>query len=367
MISNKPTSIVIFLPNLLAGGAEETTLNLINYLLRRNYKIHLIVATNQISDFYKIPEGINYINLNSNRLGTSFWRAWRTIKNLNPDLVFSTLWYSNLLIIIICKFLNKYCIVREAGLDYRTGGSISNKMFKIFASLLYKKADKVIAISESLNQNIQKELKVKNSNIVTIYNPVENFFDRKKLDYLDLKVYFNTTSANTYTALSAIRFDEIKFSYNLFLAIKKIKEIDIRLLLIGDGHKKDKIKQFIHQNQIEDKIILLDWTDNIYSFINSCDLYISSSKFEGLGNAYLAAQLLKRKCLSSNIPASNEINEIFKNGESFNDEVGDIMFKIVRAITHPELAEELPTETIKMFSEEECFNKYHEIFSRVIK
>ena len=126
MISNKPTSIVIFLPNLLPGGAEETTLNLINYLLRRNYKIHLIVATNQISDFYKIPEGINYINLNSNRLGTSFWRAWRTIKNLNPDLVFSTLWYSNLLIIIICKLLNKYCIVREAGLDYRTGGSLSN-------------------------------------------------------------------------------------------------------------------------------------------------------------------------------------------------------------------------------------------------
>ena len=37
------------------------------------------------------------------------------------------------------------------------------------------------------------------------------------------------------------------------------------------------------------------------------------SKFEGLGNSYVAAQLLNRKCLSSNIPASNEVNNIFKS------------------------------------------------------
>ena len=55
MTSNRKTSVVIFLPNLLVGGAEETTLRLIDYLLKKDYKINLVVATNKISDFYKIP------------------------------------------------------------------------------------------------------------------------------------------------------------------------------------------------------------------------------------------------------------------------------------------------------------------------
>ena len=50
---------------------------------------------------------------------------------------------------------------------------------------------------------------------------------------------------------------------------------------------------------------------NVYDFIFSCDAYVSPSRFEGLGNAYIAAQLLNKKCLSSNIDASVEINNIF--------------------------------------------------------
>ena len=111
----------------------------------------------------------------------------------------------------------------------------------------------------------------------------------------------------------------------------------------------------------------MNWTEKIYSLINSCDLYISSSKFEGLGNAYLAAHLLNKKCLSSNIPASNEINRLFNNGDSFNDEVGDIMSKIEKVISQPELTDKIPTEILKMFSEDKCFGKYQEIFSKVIK
>lgn len=326
-----------------------------------------MVATNKISKFYQIPKNVNYINLNSKRLITSFWKAFKLFRKLKPNLVFSTLWYSNLLTIVICKILKTKCIVREAGLDYRSGVTFTNKIFKLTTSLLYRRADKVIAISDSLNKNIQSQLKVEESKILTIYNPVESYFDRSILKQYDLREHFNNTTNQTYVALSAIRFDDIKFSYKLFLAIKEINKIDVRLLLVGDGHKKDEIEEFLFQNQIDEKVILLNWTEKIYSLINSCDLYISSSKFEGLGNAYLAAHLLNKKCLSSNIPASNEINRLFNNGDSFNDEVGDIMSKIEKVISQPELTDKIPTEILKMFSEDKCFGKYQEIFSKVIK
>lgn len=362
--SNEP-SILIFLPNLLVGGAEETILNLIEYLKKKNYNVTLVIATNKISNFYQIPKNIDYINLNSKRLILSFLKAFKTIKFVNPDIVFSTLWYSNLLIIIVCKLLNKKCIVREAGLDYRSGKNITSYLYKLLTSFLYKRANKIIAISNSLKTNLQNELGIKESDIVTIYNPVENYFNREKLEQYNLINYFNNTTDDTVIAVSAIRFDKIKFSYNLFLAIKQIDDFDVRLLLIGDGSEKSQIKNFITHNKIENKIGILDWTNKIYSYINSCDIYISSSKFEGLGNSYVAAQLLNKKCLSSNIPASNEVNNIFKNGITFNDDVKEIKSKIIEVVLSSKNENDLLNDTINLFTEDKCFGEYCDIFKAV--
>ena len=365
MIDNKNISILVFLPNLLVGGAEETTLKLVDYLAKHNYKVNLVVATNKISSVYEIPKNINYINLENKRLLTSFFQAYKVIKNLNPDLVFSTLWYSNLFVVFICSILGKKCVIREAGLDYRSGVGFSKKIFKLLSLLLYRRADKIIAISNSLKENLHEQLKIKNEKIQTIYNPVESYIDRKKLENINLKKYFQNTSDKTIIAISAIRFDEIKYSNNLFLAIKNIEEEDVRLLFVGEGHKRDDIKKFLVDNDIDDKVTLLDWQKNIHSFIYSSDLYVSSSKYEGLGNAYLAAQLLQKKCLSSKVPASLEINSIFRNGDSFKDEIEDMVNKIIYTIRQPEKISSLPKQTVSLFEEEFCFDKYCKIFSKV--
>lgn len=358
---------MIFLPNLLVGGAEETILNFIEYLKKKNYKVTLVIATNKISNFYQIPENIEYINLNSKRLILSFRKALITIKSVKPDIVLSTLWYSNLLTIVVCRLLNIKCIVREAGLDYRSEGNFKSYFLKILTSFLYKKANKIIAISNSLNENLQDELGIDKSNIVTIYNPVDSYFKRKELKQFNLNKFFNSTTEQTIIAVSGIRFDKIKFSYNLFLAIKKIDQIDVRLLLIGDGLEKDKIKKYLIDNKIEDKIVVLDWTNKIYNFIYSCDLYVSSSKYEGLGNSYLAAQLLNKKCISSNIPASNEINSIFQNGISFNDNVDEIKLSILDAVQRQKNQNSNFDDIVSIFTEDKCFSKYCDIFSTELK
>ena len=90
---------------------------------------------------------------------------------------------------------------------------------------------------------MHEQLKIKNEKIQTIYNPVESYIDRKKLENINLKKYFQNTSDKTIIAISAIRFDEIKYSNNLFLAIKNIEEEDVRLLFVGEGHKRDDIKK----------------------------------------------------------------------------------------------------------------------------
>ena len=90
-----------------------------------------------------------------------------------------------------------------------------------------------------------------------------------------------------------------------------------KLLILGDGIEKENYKDLINKHQLEGNVYLCGWVENVYDFIFSCDAYVSPSRFEGLGT-YIAAQLLNKKCLSSNIDASVEINNIFNAGMVFN-------------------------------------------------
>ena len=57
--------------------------------------------------------------------------------------------------------------------------------------------------------------------------------------------------------------------------------------------KKEEYETLIESGDLKEKIAILNWQNNIYDFIYSCDFYISTSTNEGLGNAYLASHLLE--------------------------------------------------------------------------
>ena len=78
------------------------------------------------------------------------------------------------------------------------------------------------------------------------------------------------------------------------------------------------------------------------------------------------AQLLQKKCLASNIPASLEINSIFKNGNTFNDEE-DILEKITDILQNSGNQKNLSQDIIKTFSVNSCFKKYIKIFESVVE
>ena len=108
-----------------------------------------------------------------------------------------------------------------------------------------------------------------------------------------------------------LELDKIKGVDYLIESFKNLKKENVKLLILGDGIEKENYKDLINKHQLEGNVYLCGWVENVYDFIFSCDDYVSPSRFECLGNAYIADQLLNKKCLSSNIDASVEINNIF--------------------------------------------------------
>lgn len=65
--------------------------------------------------------------------------------------------------------------------------------------------------------------------------------------------------------------------------------IEHQLVLVGDGRDKDKLKQLIRSLNIDDKVLMPGSTLTPYPWMRHSDLFILSSKFEGLGMVIIEA------------------------------------------------------------------------------
>ncbi|MGI6710760.1 MAG: glycosyltransferase family 1 protein [Bacilli bacterium] len=109
------------------------------------------------------------------------------------------------------------------------------------------------------------------------------------------------------------RFDYQKNHKFLIELIKKIsnKNNNTLLIMIGDGHLKNKIKLYSKKINVENNVLFIDGVKNIYDYYNIFDIFCLPSHFEGLGIVLVEAQVNGLKCIASNnIPS--EVNILDK-------------------------------------------------------
>ena len=106
-----------------------------------------------------------------------------------------------------------------------------------------------------------------------------------------------------------------KDPFTFIKAIKNIpKKIKYKSFIVGSGYLKESILKFIKENNLNDKLIQVDYTRKVMQYLNQCDLLILSSKFEGLPNVLLEAQFLEKFIISTNCPTGPK--EILLNGRA---------------------------------------------------
>ena len=106
-------------------------------------------------------------------------------------------------------------------------------------------------------------------------------------------------------------------------ALNEIKnKISVRLLLIGQGIEQNKYLNYIKKNSLSGIVSILNFQTNPFKYIKHSDIFILTSKFEGLPNVLLEAMALKKSIISTNCPTGPR--EILSNGKfGFLIQIGD--------------------------------------------
>ncbi len=101
---------------------------------------------------------------------------------------------------------------------------------------------------------------------------------------------------------------------NILRAISILKKENIKLIIVGNGPMKSELFMLSKKLNIENKILWINFIDDLDSFYKKIDIFVLTSKYEGLGLVFLEAMLCKKPIIASNTSAMPEIVKHNYNG-----------------------------------------------------
>ncbi|WP_077597047.1 glycosyltransferase [Oceanobacillus kimchii] len=322
--------LMIFVPSLAGGGAERTIVNIIKHINKKKYQVVLVMIKNvkkdhQKSKYLKLIEGeckIIYLDTTLSKIYffDIVFKLAKCIREEKPNILFSTIYKANI-ITFLGKVLSRYkvpIVLRES--NNRTAEGIS-VIHKKAVSYIYNRASKIISLSKGVAEDLINNFNINSKLINVIYNPI----DIKEIRRLSLQTkHLNLKSGSEKLIISIGRLSEQKDFPTLIKAFKIVSEdMNIKLLILGQGPLYGELYELTKELKIEDKITFLGFKENPYPYIKQSDLFVLSSKFEGFGHVITESMALDTPVISSNCKSGpSEIIQDNISGDLFD--VGNV-------------------------------------------
>jgi len=315
----KKKKIILFAPSIGDGGVEKN-LGIISNYLKDKIDVSILSSNNDKKKLFNnkinfICPKTKFFNNKKTLIKSlySLWLAITKIKNTNLIIAFE----SNIFAIIVAKILNLKVIIRSNTIPI---GYMNNIFKKLEFEFFFKLADGVIVNSYEFKKKIDKDLNIKS---IVILNPIEH---KKTINFkanLKIKDSFFTKEKAKLKLISIGRLTKQKDFLTLLKSLNIIKnKINMKVAIVGKGSEKINLQNYINSNSLSSIVKLTGYKKNVYPFIKWSDVFILSSKYEGLPNVLLEALSLNKLVISSK--CSTGPKEILMNGKAgilFN--VGD--------------------------------------------
>ena len=306
--------ILVLHGHLSMGGEERVLLNVLRNLVELNYDVDLLITWNHKENNLfenEIPKKVNYEFLfdsynGKNKLIKEIYRIKakttylkkieKKIKNEKYDIIID--YSSNLL-----KYDNfdiKIPVFAWIHFSLTFGEKLTLEKIKKYKKQ-YKKYSKIFAITRVMKEEFINKVGIDEKKVELVYNPIDLKLIEKKSENVEKK-YENYLKQDYFLQVS--RLTQQKQPEHLVDIYYKLKQAGIKekLYFIGDGEKKEIIKQKIKEYNLKNDIILLGQIENPYPFFKNAKLFVHTAKYEGLPTVLLESLALGTPVVSYDCP-----------------------------------------------------------------
>jgi glycosyltransferase involved in cell wall biosynthesis len=327
----------------------------------------LVYLVNSISKTSIPWRWAEYFNKNSSLINIDLKKA----KNIFPlDSSIDIIHGHHIKAMVIFLVLN---IFYKKKTVYTVHGSFLflSKTNKVLLKFIFKYSDAIAFVNKKLYDVLPYDMKkLVNNKYEIILNGVETNYQ-----YIKSDVYkkFNINDNDTIIFHPA-RFVVEKNHLRIISAVKLLieKNHNIKLILAGDGKLKQDIKEHINNLDLSNNVKMLGLIerDEVYNFLEKCDLFLMPSISEGLNIAFLEAISMHNRVLVS------DIEQFVYPVKSYGITPKDINVKFVNPLDENEIANGIE-ELLKQeknysydcsdFSLETMMHKYESFYKDIIK
>jgi len=292
------------------GGGEKLLLEHALYFHQRGYEVSLACHSQsplaQKAASYSIPTfsvkagSLSFLN------PYKLWRLASYFKKSNTDTVIFTASHDAKLGGIAAKLAGVKRIVYMRGLAVPVKSNMINRL--LFSNVLTH----IVANSQETKRTILKHLgdTISESQIQVIYHGISI------AEHETAKLQSITDNAKGIVLGNAGRLTTQKGQQYLIeiARILKEKNIEFTLYIAGTGELHKDLTSQIASYGLEKQVILLGFVEEIQSFMQSIDVFLLSSAWEGFGFVIVEAMTHKKPVIAFDVSSNPEIIANYETG-----------------------------------------------------
>ncbi|WP_407430174.1 glycosyltransferase [Arcticibacter sp.] len=362
--------LAYFYRNLNHGGIQRMIVNAANYFAAAGHDVSVVLMKRDGEYIDLLDQNVKIIFFKSIDK-TKLLRSFSSIlKEHQFDLLFTATPSLNTFT-VIGRFLSGVrtkIVISErnnTAVFFKNSSLTLSKLTFLAIPLLYRFADAVVAVSEGLAGSLKKVALIPKRKIHVIYNPAWS----PQLE----------EQAGTEVSHEWFQFPEVPViitvgrlvpAKNHALLIEAIallrKDIQVRLIILGDGNLKSGLQKKIDDMNLQDCIRLEGFKLNPVSWMSKADLFVLSSDYEGFGNVLVEALAAGLTIVSTDCDFGP--SEILKGGYGYLSPVGNataLASEMARALQSP-IDKNRLKKRAQEFGTEQIMRRYDELFSGMV-
>ena len=293
--------VVVFRAALDQGGADRAAIQLLNELDPDRFERVLLVArAADRAGMAGLDSSIRVHNLGAASLRKSFSAMRRFLAAERPDLLLSLDSAGNIVAALARALGSRRTrlILSERNILWNGGRTPRRAVEVVLKALTYRMADHVTAVSEGVRDDLHRLARVPLRRISVMRSPV-------------VPDDIEALAADSAPGLAAIagaplvaacgRLIPQKDHATLIRAFARVvaRHPDAQLAIIGEGECRESLAALAKDLDVEDRLHLPGFLSNPFPYIARADVFVLSSRNEGMPGVLLQAMALARPVVAT--------------------------------------------------------------------
>lgn len=309
--------VSIFLPSLAGGGAERAISTVANGLAARGgVEVSLVLGVANGPYLANVSPRVNLINLGAASVLGALPRLARHLRQSQPDALLAAMSHANVVAALAHRLARSRArlVLSERVHLSSVFGEFRGPRMRVTRALMrmtYPWADQVVTVSLGVAQDLPKHIPIPPERVVAIYNPVVD--EHLLAQAVAVPSHPWLVRGEVPVVLAAGRLIAQKDFAALLEAFAVLRrQRPLRLVILGEGELRTSLLAQATRLGVQDDVALPGFDGNLFAAMRAAQVFVLSSRFEGLPGVLIQAMACGARVVSTDCPSGP--SEVLEDG-----------------------------------------------------